>query len=182
LGGEGGSRTFIIDTGFNAETSKKRKRTFLRCPVDTLGALGIDANAVEDVILTHLHYDMWAISTASQPRDFIFRSANWLMPPGVTCGIRGWRIPSRSKISAGRVMFYHGDAELAPGLTIHAATGHSAGLQFVAPNKYFEGLSAWTSCSRAHWPTSSSCVSTWTPSAEGKVEYPVVRLIGNGVA
>ena len=51
------SRTFIIDTGFNAETSKKRKRTFLRCPVETLGMLGIDANAVEDVILTHLHYD-----------------------------------------------------------------------------------------------------------------------------
>src|SRR4030095_9497468 len=28
-------------------------------------------------------------------------------------------------------MFYNGDAELAPGLTIHAAGGHSAGLQFV---------------------------------------------------
>src|SRR3954451_9699857 len=53
----GGSRSFIIDTGFNAETSKKRKRTFLRCPVEALGVLGIDANAVEDVILTHLHYD-----------------------------------------------------------------------------------------------------------------------------
>ena len=49
--------TFVIDTGFNAEVSKKRNRTFLRCPVETLGALDIDVNAVEDVILTHLHYD-----------------------------------------------------------------------------------------------------------------------------
>ena len=32
---------------------------------------------------------------------------------------------------ARRVLFYDGDAELAPGLTIHAAGGHSAGLQFV---------------------------------------------------
>jgi glyoxylase-like metal-dependent hydrolase (beta-lactamase superfamily II) len=32
---------------------------------------------------------------------------------------------------AGRVMFYNGDAELAPGLTVHAVGGHSAGLQFV---------------------------------------------------
>jgi glyoxylase-like metal-dependent hydrolase (beta-lactamase superfamily II) len=32
---------------------------------------------------------------------------------------------------AQRVMFYNGDAELAPGLTVHAAGGHSAGLQFV---------------------------------------------------
>ena len=27
------SRTFVIDTGFNAEVAAKRKRTFLRCPV-----------------------------------------------------------------------------------------------------------------------------------------------------
>jgi glyoxylase-like metal-dependent hydrolase (beta-lactamase superfamily II) len=32
---------------------------------------------------------------------------------------------------ASRVMFYDGDAELAPGLTVHAVGGHSAGLQFV---------------------------------------------------
>jgi glyoxylase-like metal-dependent hydrolase (beta-lactamase superfamily II) len=32
---------------------------------------------------------------------------------------------------ARRVMFYNGDAELAPGLTVHAVGGHSAGLQFV---------------------------------------------------
>src|SRR5882757_9305224 len=54
---KGGGRTFVIDTGFNAEVSERRKRTFLRCPVQALAALGIDANAVEDVILTHLHYD-----------------------------------------------------------------------------------------------------------------------------
>jgi glyoxylase-like metal-dependent hydrolase (beta-lactamase superfamily II) len=54
---KGGGRTFVIDTGFNAEVSEKRQRTFLRCPVEALATLGIDANAVEDVILTHLHYD-----------------------------------------------------------------------------------------------------------------------------
>src|SRR2546421_540519 len=27
----GGGRTFVIDTGFNAEIANKRKRTFLRC-------------------------------------------------------------------------------------------------------------------------------------------------------
>ena len=54
---KGPERAFVIDCGFTEETAKKRKRTFLRSPIETLGALGIDVNAVEDVILTHLHYD-----------------------------------------------------------------------------------------------------------------------------
>jgi hypothetical protein len=41
----GGGRTFAIDTGFNAEVSKKRNRTILRCPVETLSAFDIDAAA-----------------------------------------------------------------------------------------------------------------------------------------
>src|SRR5882757_2948573 len=53
----GAERTFIIDTGFTAEVAAKRKRTFLRCPVETLKAIGVDGDAVQDVILTHLHYD-----------------------------------------------------------------------------------------------------------------------------
>src|ERR1700710_2176359 len=54
---KGGGGTFIIDAGFNEEVSAKRQRTVLRDPVEGLAALGIDANAVEDVILTPLHYD-----------------------------------------------------------------------------------------------------------------------------
>ncbi|MBV9458499.1 MAG: MBL fold metallo-hydrolase, partial [Bradyrhizobium sp.] len=53
----GGGKTFVIDTGFNAEVSARRQRTFLRCPVEALRLLDTDPNAIEDVILTHLHYD-----------------------------------------------------------------------------------------------------------------------------
>ena len=35
----------------------QRKRTFLRCPAESLGLLGLSAETTEDVILTHLHYD-----------------------------------------------------------------------------------------------------------------------------
>ncbi|MGY3507825.1 MULTISPECIES: MBL fold metallo-hydrolase [Bradyrhizobium] len=53
----GGGRIFVIDTGFNAEVAKQRRRNYLRCPVETLAAFDIDAAHVKDVILTHLHYD-----------------------------------------------------------------------------------------------------------------------------
>jgi hypothetical protein len=53
----GGGRIFVIDTGFNAEVAKQRRRNYLRCPVETLAAFDIDAAHVKDVFLTHLHYD-----------------------------------------------------------------------------------------------------------------------------
>ena len=139
-GGEGGGRTFIIDTGFNAETAKKRKRTTLRCPLDTLGALGIDANAVEDVILTHLHYDhvgnfdrFPAARFHLQERELAYATGRYMRYQRLANSFEVEDICGIVRLNyARRVMFYHGDAELAPGLTVHAATGHSAGLQFVA--------------------------------------------------
>ncbi len=43
--------------GFTAEVAARRGREFLRDPVDALRLLGIDPDAVRDVVLTHLHYD-----------------------------------------------------------------------------------------------------------------------------
>jgi len=53
----GPDRLFLVDSGFTAEVAARRKRTFLRCPIESLHLLDIDPNAVTDVVLTHLHYD-----------------------------------------------------------------------------------------------------------------------------
>src|SRR5262245_45926057 len=53
----GPAGAFVIDTGFTAEMAKARKREFLRCPVESLKLLGVDAGAVREVVLTHMHYD-----------------------------------------------------------------------------------------------------------------------------
>ena len=50
-------RTFVIDTGFNAEAAARRKRDLVRCPTEGLAMLDVDAAKVRDVIITHLHYD-----------------------------------------------------------------------------------------------------------------------------
>src|SRR5262249_49082047 len=49
--------TFIVDTGFDRAMADKRGRTIVK-PVDEgLKTLGIAADAVTDIIVTHLHYD-----------------------------------------------------------------------------------------------------------------------------
>ena len=53
----GESRTLIFDTGFDAAMAKKRGREFLRPPRDGLLAIGVDPDRVEDVVISHMHYD-----------------------------------------------------------------------------------------------------------------------------
>ena len=157
----GGGRTFVIDTGFNAEVSKKRKRTFLRCPVETLGAFDIDAAAVEDVILTHLHYDHVGnfdrfpnARFHLQERELAYATGRFMRYPRLSHSFEVEDVCGIVRLNyARRVLFYDGDAELAPGLTIHAAGGHSAGLQFVRVRTR-RGLSCWP-------PTSAIFTRTW---------------------
>ncbi len=138
----GGGRTFVIDTGFNAEVGQKRKRTFLRCPVETLGALGIDADTVADVILTHLHYDHSGnfdrfpkARFHLQERELAYATGRYMQYPRLAHSFEVEDVCGIVRLNyARRVVFYNGDAELAPGITLHAASGHSAGLQFVCVN------------------------------------------------
>mgnify|MGYP000061844018 CR=1 FL=1 len=54
---KGNGRTFIIDTGFDETISARRDREFLRSPGEGLKMIDIDPDTVEDVIITHMHYD-----------------------------------------------------------------------------------------------------------------------------
>lgn len=138
----GGGRSFVIDTGFNAEVAARRKRTFLRCPVQTLALLDVDPNAVEDVILTHLHYDhvgnfdRFPIARFHlQERELAYATGRYMRYPRLAHSFEVEDVCGIVRLNyARRVLFYDGDAELAPGITLHAAGGHSAGLQFVRVN------------------------------------------------
>ena len=138
----GGGRTFIVDTGFTAEIAAKRQRTFLRSPIETLGELDIDVNTVEDVILTHLHYDHAGnfdrfpkARFHLQERELAYATGRYMQYPRLSHSFEVEDVCGIVRLNyARRVVFYNGDAELAPGITIHAASGHSAGLQFVRVN------------------------------------------------
>ncbi|MBS0241372.1 MAG: MBL fold metallo-hydrolase, partial [Proteobacteria bacterium] len=53
----GSAGVYVLDLGFTAEMAKARKREFLRCPVEGLKLIGIDAREVKNVIVSHMHYD-----------------------------------------------------------------------------------------------------------------------------
>jgi glyoxylase-like metal-dependent hydrolase (beta-lactamase superfamily II) len=135
----GPERTFVVDTGFSADVAVKRQRDFLRCPIEALRLLGIDPGKVADVVLTHLHYDH--VGNFDKLPNATFHLQETELHYAVGRFMRYKRLRHSYEVEdvvgmvranyAGRVMFYNGDAELAPGLTIHPAPGHSAGLQFV---------------------------------------------------
>jgi glyoxylase-like metal-dependent hydrolase (beta-lactamase superfamily II) len=50
-------RSFVVDTGFSEDMARQRKRTFLRTPSEGLALLGVEAATVQDVVITHMHYD-----------------------------------------------------------------------------------------------------------------------------
>jgi glyoxylase-like metal-dependent hydrolase (beta-lactamase superfamily II) len=135
----GERRTFVVDTGFDRAMAVKRQRELHRTPAEGLRLLGIDAGHVEDVILTHMHYDH-AGSLDDFPRArFHLQDREMAFCTGRHMAHAVTRFPFEAahvatmvhRVFEGRVTFHDGDDELAPGLTLHHIGGHSLGLQVV---------------------------------------------------
>ena len=135
-------RTIVIDTGFTKPVADRRKRTYLREPIEGLRALGIEPESIRDIVLTHFHYDhagghRWFPNARFHVQDDEMRYAtgrhmchkqfnNGYDLDDVTDLIR--------LVFAGRVQFHKGEAELAPGVSLHRIGGHTGGMQCVRVN------------------------------------------------
>jgi glyoxylase-like metal-dependent hydrolase (beta-lactamase superfamily II) len=136
----GPERRFVVDCGFTAEVSARRKRTYLRDPVEALKLLDIRADEISDVILTHLHYDhvgnfdrFHRARFHLQERELAYATGKYMRHPFLSHSFEVDDVVGVVRLNyGGRVVFHDGDAELAPGVRLHLATGHSAGLQFVS--------------------------------------------------
>jgi glyoxylase-like metal-dependent hydrolase (beta-lactamase superfamily II) len=130
-------RSFVIDTGFGREAAARRKRDWLRCPVESLRLIGVDPDAVTDVIVTHLHYDhagnldrFPCARFHLQDRDLSYATGRCMCHAALRHPFDLENMLQMVRhVYSERVIFHDGDAELAPGLTLHRVGGHSAGLQ-----------------------------------------------------
>lgn len=135
----GQERTYLVDTGFNRTAAEARKRTFLRCPIGALSALGIAPDDVTDVIITHLHYDhagnVNLLPNARihlQEKELQYATGSYMRHPLLRSA---YSVDDVVEIVRGvyndRIEFYSGDADIAPGIQLVHVGGHTAGLQAV---------------------------------------------------
>lgn len=131
--------TFIVDTGFGPDMAARRGRVLLNPVVEGLKALDIAADEVQDVIITHLHYDHCGNHDAFPRARYHLQDVEMAYATGRCMCHAEMRIPFEPndvvamvrKVFDGRVMFHDGEDEIAPGITVHHIGGHSKGLQSV---------------------------------------------------
>ncbi len=135
----GKERTFVVDTGFDATTGRQRGRTMTHAPAEGLKALGIATETVEDVIITHMHYDhagnQGLFPRARfhlQDREMAFSTGRCMCHSVLAHGYEPDEVSAMvHRVFQGRVAFHDGASELAPGLSVHLVGGHTNGLQVV---------------------------------------------------
>jgi glyoxylase-like metal-dependent hydrolase (beta-lactamase superfamily II) len=134
-----GGRDILVDTGFNAQEAEIRHRTLTRDPVDALGAFGVNAADIRDIIVTHLHYDHAGNLDRFPNARFHLQEREMAYATG-RCMCNGMlRYPFTVEhvttmvrhVYGDRVTFHSGDGKVAPGVTVHRVGGHSDGLQVV---------------------------------------------------
>lgn len=136
---DNGTDRIVVDTGYEAEEAASRGRPILRDPARALIALDLDPERVETVIITHLHYDHAGGLTRYPGATFHVQASEMAFATGPCMCNPDIRMPYTADhvcdmirhVFSGRVVFHDGDAQVAPGVTVHRIGGHSRGLQAV---------------------------------------------------
>jgi glyoxylase-like metal-dependent hydrolase (beta-lactamase superfamily II) len=97
---------------------------------------------VKDVALTHLHYDHCgnlgrfpAARFHLQESEIHYATGRYMAYPKLSHSYEVEDVCDIVRLNyRRRIKFYNGDAELASGIELYAASGHSAGLQFARVN------------------------------------------------
>ena len=171
----GPNGTFVVDSGFDEAMAARRQRKIL-CPVgEGLRKIGIEPATVENVIVTHLHYDHAGNNDLFPNARYHLQDKEMQYSTGrcmchapmrhayavedVTAMVR--------KVFAGQVQFHDGMSEIAPGLSVHHVGGHTMGLQVVR---------VWT---RRGWMVLASDASHYYANMEQSRPFPIVYNVAD---
>ena len=169
----GNGRTFIVDTGFDETMSQKRIRDFLRSPGEGLKTIGIDPASIDNVILTHMHYDHCGNHDLFPNATYHLQDKEMEYCTGRCMCHHALQHPFElddvvamvGKLFAGRVQFHAGSEQIAPGVSVHHVGGHSKGLQVVR---------VWT---RRGWLVLASDASHFYANMEEGRAFPIMHSL-----
>jgi glyoxylase-like metal-dependent hydrolase (beta-lactamase superfamily II) len=134
-----GRETILVDTGFDQKAANERKRTLLRCPIDSLKEAGIPLQDINNTIITHAHYDhagnidkLKKTNFHIQEREMSYATGKDMRhafcrhsyDPHNVCELIYANYEDR-------VAFHDGVYELRSGIQVHWVGGHTRGLQIV---------------------------------------------------
>jgi len=173
----GQGREIVVDSGFNAAVAAKRGRRITRPVEEGLRLMRVDAAAVKDVVITHLHYDHVGNFDLFPRATFHLQDLEMQYATGRCMAVEAMRhayeledvVGMVRNVYAGRVRFHDGDAELAPGVSLHHVGGHTLGLQIVRV------------ATRRGWVVLASDASHFYANMEQSRPFPIVYNVGDMV-
>jgi glyoxylase-like metal-dependent hydrolase (beta-lactamase superfamily II) len=140
---KGEGETVVVDTGVSPDLAREKDLAGYVSPPDLLSRIGVRAEEVRHVILTHLHWDHTSGVTLFPNAAFYVQREEyrfWLKDPiaarppfrYVSDEASGAYLASLE--GTGRLKLIRGDQEIFPGIECLLARGHTVGLQAVAVN------------------------------------------------
>ena len=132
-------RTIVVDVGYGREEGERRGRSFLRCPTDGMRLVGIDPDTVEDVVITHMHYDHAGNLALFPKARFHIQDDEMNFVTGRAMTHKALRHSfvlgdvqqMIAMLYGDRLVFHDGDETLYPGVELYHIPGHTRGLQAV---------------------------------------------------
>ena len=171
----GKTKTYVVDTGFDEAEAAARKRDHIRSPAEGLRLIGVEAENVEEIILTHMHYDhcgnMSQFPKAKfyvQDREMAFATGRFMAEKTIRHSFAVDYVTDLVRaLYDDRVDFVDGVREIAPGLSLHHVGGHTDGLQIVR---------VWT---RRGWMVIASDATHFYDNMNTQNPFPIVFNMGH---
>jgi glyoxylase-like metal-dependent hydrolase (beta-lactamase superfamily II) len=171
----GNGRVLLVDTGFDAAMAERRHRVHLACPGETLKRIGVAPETIEDIVITHLHYDHCGNHALFPAARYHLQDKEMAYATGrcMTCAPLRAPIDSEDvvamvrKVFDNRVVFHDGTSELMPGVWLHRLGGHTPGLQIVRVR------------TQRGWVVLASDASHFYANMEDERSFPLVYNVGD---
>lgn len=133
-------RTVLVDTGSRDWKCNDRGHQFIRCPIESLAALDVRPENVDDVVITHMHWDhagnidklpnarihiqLSEMRNATGPDMSRKALNNFFLVDDVCTVIR--------RLYEGSVVYHdENESRVTDGISVHRVGGHTPGMQVV---------------------------------------------------